>query len=382
MYWLLKFLDLKFPVKTSKFQFNISVPPIVSLLVTALLFCTFVSYVELKPEIGSNFFFSNEDPQMQQEKEIQKLFPQDPQLIMSVKGDIQSDDYLDKIERLSDDLEDLPQVISVQSISHGPGNYKKAKEGPLWSRILISEDGLSSLLAIFIEDINPEEFIPRIEAIVQKNRESDFEILVSGEPYIVELLGRSLFKDLKIFSMVSFLIFGALFLFFFGSWRILLGTLLTCANASMLTLMISQAIGIQTGMLTANLSTIVFVLTLSHLIFLIFNWRNAVRNKKKSNALHPAIEALKMTWQASFWSMLTTLLGFSSLLLVKAAPLKQLGAAGSIGALLAFVVAYSMFPLFLSDKTQRAKKAKHEKHEKKLEPFFTENIFSFSQCWL
>lgn len=368
--WLLKFLDLRLPVKIADRNLLIPVPPLACILITGVLLAGFISYVELKPEIGANFFFSNDDPQMQEEKAIQKLFPQDPQLIMSVKGVIETPEYLKKIEGLSAELDKLPQVISVQSLSHGPGSLAKAKAGPLWSRVIISGDGKSSLLAVFIEDIDPAVFIPEIESIVRKHTAPDFEILVSGEPYIVELLRRSLFEDLKIFSLAAFLVFGAFFLFFFRSIKILLGTLLTCANASMLTLMISQAVGIQTGMLTANLSTIVFVLTLSHLVFLIFNWREASRKKNKPEAMHPALEAIKMTGGASFWSMLTTMLGFMSLLMVKATPLKQLGAAGSIGALLAFVVAYTLFPLFLSDKAEVAKKTAHEKNEKKMKPFF------------
>ena len=366
----LAFLNLKIPVKMKGIKLSIPVPAIVVIFITCLMFSTFLSTVQLKPEIGAHFFFSNDDPQMQEDKKIQELFPQDPQLIMSVKGDIESDLYFERIEKLSDDLQDLSQVISVQSLSHGPGSFKRAKDGPLWSRILIAEDGKSSLLAIFIEDINPEDFIPRIEAIVKKNEEPDFEILVSGEPYIIELLRRNLFEDLKKFSGVAFLLFGALFLFFFRSWKILIGTLLTCANASMLTLITTQQLGIETGMLTANLSTIVFVLTLSHLIFIIFNWRSATKQRNKKEDFHPSVEALKMTFHASFWSMTTTGLGFLSLLFVKATPLKQLGAAGFVGTLVAFVTAYLMFPLFLSDRKEKAKKAEHEKHEKKIEPFF------------
>lgn len=367
---LSKFLELKFRNRVLFGRnFAIPAPPVFCFALTLGIGILFACTVQLKPEIGPNFFFSSDDPQMQDEKKIQTLFPQDPQLVFSVKGDIHSEKYLERIDKLSSDLMDLEKVISVQSLTAGPGSLERAKTGPLWKRILISEDGESSLLVAFIEDIDPEVFVPKIEAVIQKNEEPDFQILVSGEPYIIELLRRSLFEDLKKFSVVAFIVFGCLFLFFFRSLQILIGTLLSCATASMVTLIVSQQIGVETGPLTANLSTIVFVLTLSHLIFIIFNWREAIKKNKDSDE-HPSIKALEMTLYASFWSMLTTFLGFLSLLLVKATPLRQLGAAGAIGTVTAFIVAYVFFPLFLYKKDAKVKKLKHEEHEKKMEPFF------------
>jgi predicted RND superfamily exporter protein len=53
------------------------------------------------------------------------------------------------------------------------------------------------------------------------------------------------------------------------------------------------------------------------------------------------------TFPASFWAMLTTLLGFLSLVFVEAEPLKQLGLGGTVGTLVAFLSAYLFFPIFL-----------------------------------
>ena len=52
-------------------------------------------------------------------------------------------------------------------------------------------------------------------------------------------------------------------------------------------------------------------------------------------------------WRVRFWSMTTTLLGFLSLLVASAKPLRELGIAGAIGTLTAIAVAYSVYPVFL-----------------------------------
>jgi len=54
-----------------------------------------------------------------------------------------------------------------------------------------------------------------------------------------------------------------------------------------------------------------------------------------------------MTLLPSFWSMLTTFLGFMSLLFVEAAPLRELGISGALGTVIAFSLAYFIYPFFL-----------------------------------
>ncbi|PIQ85567.1 MAG: hypothetical protein COV74_08745 [Candidatus Omnitrophica bacterium CG11_big_fil_rev_8_21_14_0_20_45_26] len=363
------FLEQEFLIPLKRHSIKFSAPILVGSLFTIISFTLFVSIVNLKPQIGENFFFSSHDPQMQEEKEIQKLFAQQPQLIISAKGPVESDPYLSKVKTLSDQLISLEEVISVQSISNGPGNMEKAQEGPLWSRVLVSKDGKSTLIILFIKKVSSEELIPKIENIVKQNNADDFELMISGEPYITELLRRSLFQDLKVFTLAAFVVFGAILIFVFRSIRILFGTLLTCLNAGMITLIISQVSGIATGPLTANLSTIVFVLTLSHMIFLTFNWKQC----HSAGRAHPSslvLQAIQMTFQASFWSMLTTFLGFWSLQLVKAEPLRQLGAAGAIGTAISFLCAYLIFPMFLVARHTNETHKNVVPVEKNLEPFF------------
>src|SRR5215510_12471001 len=54
-----------------------------------------------------------------------------------------------------------------------------------------------------------------------------------------------------------------------------------------------------------------------------------------------------MTFPPSFWSMVCASLGFGSLLLVQAKPLRELGFGGVLGSVVAFVCAYVMYPSFL-----------------------------------
>lgn len=168
---------------------------------------------------------------------------------------------------------------------------------------------------------------------------------MSGVPYVVELVSRYLLRDLKVFSAAAILIFALMVGLLFRSGWVVAGTLATCLLACAVTLALLSLMGVGIGVLTANLVTIVFVLTLSHLVFLTSNWR---RLAAESDAESPVVlPAMRLTFEASFWSMATTLLGFLSLLFASAKPMRELGVSGAIGALVAITVAYLFYPPFL-----------------------------------
>ena len=309
------------------------------------ILCIF-SFVSLIPAVDNNFFFSNDDPQFQSEHLINNLFVRkDSQLIISATGKIDNKKYREKISELSKMLLNLDGVISVNSLTHaGPGNARKAFNSPLWKRLIVSNDRKSTNIIILLDEEKSATIIPKIEGVMDILKDKDFYLRAAGLPYVVELIKRNLLRDLKIFSLLAFLIFGFLIFQIFHSKSILLGTMLSCLNACMWTFMITNLVNIPIGLLTANLGTIIFVMTLSHIIFLTFNWRSF---RSDPNSKNPVDDALRRTFPASFWSMLTTFLGFISLMAVPAKPLKDLGAAGAIGSLVAIAAAYGIFPTFL-----------------------------------
>ena len=93
-----------FLVKGTGFRWA-TVPIIICLAVTSLLLWIFFRVVDLKPKVSENFFFSEQDPQLRADNQILKLFPEPPQLIVAVAGDIRSLPYLQRVTALSDELE-------------------------------------------------------------------------------------------------------------------------------------------------------------------------------------------------------------------------------------------------------------------------------------
>jgi len=316
-------------------------------VVTLGLFVLVALFVDLKPVVDENFFFSTSDPQFRQSKKIEERFPSQPELILAVSSrDISSPRYLSRIERLSQRIKAIDSVTTVKSLTEGPKSFQDALASPFWSRLLIARNRKASNVLVFIEGKDTGKSITRLEQIMHELDEKDFRIHIAGAPYVVEMIRRSLAHDFAYFSLTAVVLFGLTMAAMFRSARVFLGMLSTCSSAVLLTLLLQSLLSKKIGILTVNLGTIVFVVALSHLVYMTFNWQTlANRTGKKSRDLANA--ARQMTFPASFWSMVCASLGFGSLLIVQAKPLRELGFGGVLGTVVALICAYTMYPPFL-----------------------------------
>jgi predicted RND superfamily exporter protein len=307
------------------------------LCVSVVLFWT-----DLSPKVESDFFFSPEDPQLQAAQEMTRRFPAPEQIVIRIGApDIASDEYVAKTRELTAALDTVTGVSGVSSIAN-----EDERRSPVWRRMLLTPENLATNIIVSAYDPDPAVLVPRLEAVWEPYEAADFSIAVSGVPYVIELIRRSLLHDLVLFSSAAFLIFGSLVSVIYRDWRIVLGTVCTCMTACAVTLSVTHLLNLQVGLLTANIAVIVFVLTLSHIVFMTSNWKRC-RQEPDAQTTDPVSAAVSITLQASFWCMLTTLLGFLSLLIATAQPLKELGLAGAIGTLTAIIVTYGVYPTFL-----------------------------------
>ncbi len=298
-------------------------------------------FVDLSPEVERDFFFAEDDPQLQASQQISERYGSSSQIVVRVAdlgGD--PDAYGERIEVLTE------AFLAIDGISGGYSiRTDDPSRSPLFSRVLLTPDSSATNIILVVDDADPEILLLRIEELIANQDGPDLDIVMSGVPVIVELIRRNLFRDLVVFSLAAALVFGVLISLIYRDAAIVVGTLTTCFVAVSATLMVTQALGVGIGLLTANLVTIVFVLTLSHIVFLTANWLRASQGEPdRAEALRQGIQD---TLESSFWSMTTTLLGFLSLLVATAKPLRELGIAGAIGTLTAIVVAYSVYPAFL-----------------------------------
>src|SRR5437763_2296391 len=320
------------------------------LIVTGVLFVLVAIFVDLKPVVDENFFFSTSDPGIRQTKKIERRFPSQPEVILAVSSrDISSQRYLSRIQKLTQRAHTIDGVNAVKSLTEGPKSFEDALKSPFWSRLLIAPDRKASNVIIFMEGKQTEKPIQRLQQIVHEMDARDFHIHTAGPPYVVELLRRSLDHDFRYFTLTAIVLFGLTMAALFRSVRLFVGMLCTCTSAVLLTLLVQSLLGHKIGILTVNLGTIVFVVALSHLVYMTFNWQTLADRSHRLGKESPnlARDARRMTFPPSFWSMVCASLGFGSLLIVQAKPLRELGFGGVLGTVVAFICAYVMYPPFL-----------------------------------
>ncbi|MCH9651017.1 MAG: MMPL family transporter [Deltaproteobacteria bacterium] len=350
-----------------------SIRQIAAVCFAALLLTGVALRVDLTPTVESDFFFSSTDPQLEATEKIEEIFPSSSQILIQAEGTMSRASYLERVQVLSTELAEVPGVAKVYSLTSGPSSPEAAAESPLWSRLLLSgpeskprvadssatsEIALethSSTLLLQIEEASSSELVAQIETALASSQSSSemWELQISGVPYVIEMIRRQLGKDLRTFTLAALLIFGIAIAWIYRSVSLVAGTLLSSLCACGATLLcVSSGI----GLLTANIATIVFVLTLSHIVFLNANWKRLGDSEHSGRS--PAKEssrsgrAIRATFPASFWCMVTTVLGFGSLRLTSARPLQELGMAGATGAVFALAAAYLYYPLFLSSARQ------------------------------
>jgi uncharacterized protein len=56
------------------------------LAIATVLFVLVATFVDLKPVVDENFFFSTSDPGVQQTKKIERRFPSQPEVILAVSS--------------------------------------------------------------------------------------------------------------------------------------------------------------------------------------------------------------------------------------------------------------------------------------------------------
>jgi hypothetical protein len=107
------------------------------LVITGVLLLLVATFVDLKPVVDQNFFFSTNDPGIQQTNKIEQRFPSQPEVILAVSSrDISSPRYLERIQKLTQRVHTIGGVSAVKSLAEGgrrvvwPNDGRAVSVGP------------------------------------------------------------------------------------------------------------------------------------------------------------------------------------------------------------------------------------------------------------
>src|SRR4030095_6987393 len=97
------------------------------LAITGVLLLSVAVFVDLKPVVDQNFFFSTNDPGIQHTKKIEQRFPSTPAVILAVSSrDISSPRYLERIQKLTQRVHSIGGVSAIKSLAEGTKSFEDA----------------------------------------------------------------------------------------------------------------------------------------------------------------------------------------------------------------------------------------------------------------
>lgn len=185
-----------------------------------------------------------------------------------------------------------------------------------------------------------------IRAIMDDYRDRG-SLHLGGLPMIAVDLIRFIRSDLVIFGAGVFLFMVAILGIVFRSGRWILLPLLSCAYASTLMIGLLGLVGWQVTVISSNFIALMLIITMEMNIHLTVRYREL-------HSLNPDIpqhelmmQTVKSMFMPCLYSVLTTMVGFGSLVVSNIKPVIDFGWMMTLGLFVLFVVSFLLFPAIL-----------------------------------
>lgn len=291
------------------------------------------------------------DPTYQQTRAFHEIFPE-PQLALIVleTPDPWAPSTLARVDRATKALRDIPHVSAFSAIDAlrrvrpgaDPDALRQLATGTQMFRRqgLIGEDFVT--LVVHLDVHGPAERDATLAAIDAALARADVGTVHRvGTPYINSWLER----EAGATSSRAFAVFGVLLvavtLFLFRSARALLAILLALGSSVALALAAGALLGFAFTVVSALVPLTVMVTTLATLTYL--HSRFVDQPDDVSVAEHH-VDALRSKLLPVTASTIAAATGFAALAVSSIQPIRQMGIWTAIGLLLAWLVAYTLFP--------------------------------------
>lgn len=375
---------------------------VLTIVIGFSILCAF-QMKNLKFDYDFEAFFPNEDNELEVYETHRNRFEWDNEFVLVAfenKAGIFKKDFLKKVEAFSNDLKNIPYIDRAVS----PTNIKNLSlsgVAPIQKRLLhIDDESLykedstniyntpeligsffprdAKSLSIFIKT---DEGLSKVKCdSLARNIEAAFNKYNFDE---VHFVGRIVAQDVYLKNLqnefVYFLAisFGLVMLFLWFSFRSIYGIIVPIAIVIVSifwTLGIMAMIGKPLDLMTVMLPTMIFIAGMSDVVHFFSKYFEELAKGTERNLIYPLI--LKEVGFPTFLTLITTIVGFLSLLFSSIMPIRDFGIYTSIGIAIAFALTYTLLPALLYLFTPKKLVAVHS-HDNK-----TYNIMRSVLFWI
>jgi len=187
------------------------------------------------------------------------------------------------------------------------------------------------------------EDIVTVRKIMDRHR-SEAALFLGGVPMVVDDMISYIKSDLKVFGlgMLFFLVFtlGVIF----KKWRWVVLPMSCCAFSTVVMIGFLGIFGWEVTVISSNFISLQLIITMSFTIHLIVRYRELLRNQPEIENRDLIRESVRVIFLPCLFSCLTTIAGFSSLLVCDILPIINFGWMMVMGLCVSLAVTFTFFP--------------------------------------
>jgi hypothetical protein len=366
---------------------------------------------KLEIDASSNTLLLQNDSDLQFTRKVAKEFQtQDILLIaFSPKSYLLSQETLSAIDGISKELLALNKIDSVTSILNVPlleSSNKPIKElitdiptlekgtldkelvkkeflsSPLYTNNLVSKDFKTTAIVINLKEdkkyqelikeknkfkkddtqlnktlikikehrdrerVLDHHFIKNIRSIIQ-NHNSDGKLFLGGVKMVADDLISFVKNDLRMYGSILFGLLVVILWIIFREIRWVVIPIIICCASILATSGILGFLGWEVTVVSSNFISLQLIITISIVLHLIVRYRELVLKHPEFSQHELVLETILSKANPSFYAILTTIVGFSSLIFSKILPIINLGWMMSSGIAMSLFIAFILFPAIL-----------------------------------
>ncbi|MFN8229847.1 MAG: MMPL family transporter [Bacteroidia bacterium] len=364
-----------------------------TVLTLVILFTVYCSLIVPKLSFNYNFesFFPNEDNETEIYNNYRKTFEYDNEFALIAiernKG-IFEYNFLNDINNFTTELGKIKNIVKVTS----PTNIKHISFGgliPVQSKILhfndkslYKDDSISiynssyligsffasnaKSLSIFIKTkdvLTKKESDVLAKQITNCINKYNFEnVHYVGRIYAQQVYLSKLQTEFTLFLILSFFIVIIFLWFSFKSLYGIVVPIIIVILSVLFTLGIMQLLGKQIDIMCTMLPTMIFIAGMSDVVHFFTKYFEELAKGTVKDKIYSLI--LKEVGFPTFLTLITTVVGFLSLLFTSIQPIRDFGIYTSIGVVIAFILSYTLLPALLYFFTPKKLIAVHNENNK------------------
>ncbi len=381
--------------------------PKLILLFISLIVLVFISFAtRLEIDASAETLLLEGDKDLALTRQLSQIYEAPDILVVTFtpNGKLLDDTTLNTIQKLEDKLYTLSAVDSITSVLNVPllqspvkpikklldkiptlqtPNIDKAlvkKEllsSPLYQKNLVSEDFKTTAILINLKpnlskEQNHQNILKTRELIKQFS--SSGKLHLGGVSMIADDMVEFVKHDLKTFGIVVFGILVFVLFILFREIKWVLIPLLICTISVIITSGMIYLLGWKISVISSNFISLLLIMNMSLIIHLAVKYKELLHKNPNHTQIDLVLNTITSMSKPSFFVVITTIAGFSSLVLSGIVPIIDFGWMMSIGITISLIMTFVMLPNILV----LLPKSKIKDQKKQTKPF-TSFVASFVQ---